>query len=362
VPPDDRAAAVIKMLNDMDALRRVLRMYPDGHPSVEGAKERIRQSAARLASEGSATLAFGPDTLLLDGEAVAMPEGGPVSRLVALLFYLGLSSLRMAFPAACNGLARLATHLSPCHEPPQAEDRVRLFAAINDFEGVEVVAIDLSGIQLAGPEEAKRAAAREVWRELASRLESRFGGLFGADGAGEDGLDPQRFAEALAQRDDWRELCDGLFAELEGVLGRVAPPQRDNVLEAVRGFVAAPVTLADPERSVFAVATAIRRVPDAVPPRDDGSEVVPTEALLAAVEFLLLQQLPVPDQIVTLARSIIDAHPSPDDPIADRVAGPGVARSGRGRDAPSGDRRAGGPYPPRLGRSRVGRRAAGRHQ
>jgi hypothetical protein len=320
VPPDDRAVAVIKMLNDMDALRRILRMYPGGHPSVEGAKERIRQSAARLASEGSATLAFGPDTLLLDGEAVAMPEGGPVSRLVGLLFYLGLSSLRMAFPAACDGLARLATHLAPCHEPPQAEDRVRLFAAANDFDGVEVVAIDLSGLQLAGTEEARQAAARELWQELASRLEGRFGGLFGAAGVGEDGLDPQRFAEALGEREDWQELCDGLFGELEGILGKVPAPQRDNVLEAVRGFVAAPSSLSDPERSAFAVATAIRKVPEAVMPRDDGSEVVPADLLLGAVEYLLLQQLPVPDMIVTLARSIIDAHTAPDDPIADRVA------------------------------------------
>lgn len=321
MPPDDRAAALIRMLNDMDALRRILRMYPGGHPSVEGAKERIRQSAARLASEGSATLAFGPDTLLLDGEAIAMPEGGPVSRLVGLLFYLGLSSLRLAFPAACEGLARLATHLAPCHEPPQAEDRVRLFAAANDFEGVELLAIDLSGIQLAGPEEAKRAAARELWRELASRLEGRFEGLLGLAGVdGEDSFSPERFAEALGQREDWRELCEGLFGELEGALGRVQPAQRDNVLEAIRGFVAVPASLPDPERSVFAVATAMRRVPEAVAPRDDGSEVVPAELLLDAVEYLLLQQLPVPDSVVTLARSIIDAHLSPDDPIADRVA------------------------------------------
>jgi hypothetical protein len=244
-----------------------------------------------------------------------------VSRLVGLLFYLGLSSLRLTFPAACEGLARLATHLAPCHEPPQAEDRVRLFAAVNDFEGVEVVAIDLSGIQLAGTEEAKRAAARELWRDLASRLGGRFEGLFGLAGIdGEDSFSPEQFAEALGQREDWRELCEGLFGELEGVLGRVQPAQRENVLEAIRGFVAAPASLPDPERSVFAVATAMRRVPEAVAPRDDGSEVVPAELLLGAVEYLLLQQLPVPDSVVTLARSIIDAHLSPDDPIADRVA------------------------------------------
>jgi hypothetical protein len=321
VPPDDRATALIRMLNDMDALRRVLRMYPDGHPSVEGAKERIRRSAGQLAAEGSATLAFGPDTLLLDGEAVGMPAGGPVSRLVALLFYLGLSSLRLAFPAACNGLARLATHLAPCREPPQAEDRVRLFAAANDFEGVELVAIDLSGIQLAGPEEARRAAAHELWRELSARLGGRFEGLLGAPGVdGEEGFGPEQFIEALGRREDWRELCDGLFGELEGALGRVQPAQRDNVLEAIRGFVAAPVSLPDPERSVYAVATAIRRVPAAVVPRDDGTEVVPPETLLGAVESLLLQHQPLPESVVTLARSLIDAHLAPDDPLADRVA------------------------------------------
>lgn len=321
MPADDRAVAVIKMLNDMDALRRVLRMYPDGHPSVEGAKERIRQSAARLASEGSAALAFGPDTLLLDGEAVAMPEGGPVSRLVGLLFYLGLSSLRLTFPGACNGLARLATHLAPCHEPPGADDRVRLFSAANDFEGVELIAIDLSGIQLGGPEEARRAVARELWLELATRLKGRFEGLFGVAGVdGEDNLDPERFAEALGQRGDWRALSEGVFGELEGVLARAQPAQRDNVLEAIRGFVAAPVSLPDPERAVFTVATALRRVPEAAVPRDDGSEVVPTELLLDAIEQLLIEQLPVPESVVTLARSIIDAHASPGDPLADRVA------------------------------------------
>lgn len=320
MPPAERAAAVIRMLNDMDALRRILRMYPGGHPSVDGAKERIRQSAARLAAEGSATLAFGPDTLLLDDEKVEMPEGGPVARLVGLLFYLGLSSLRLTFPAACEGLSSLATHLAPCHEPPQAEDRVRLFASLNDFDGVEPVAIDLSGVQLAGADEATRKAARELWGELAKRLGAGFGDVLGGgDGDGE-GLSPERFVAALAERDDWRELCDGLFGELAGLLGQVPAPRRDAAIEAIRAFVTAPGELVDAERRDFAIAAAVRHVPEAVVPRADGTEVVPADRLLGAVEYLLVEESAVPEIVLTVARALIEAHPAADDPIAERVA------------------------------------------
>ena len=324
MPPAERAAAVIRTLNDMDALRRILRMYPGGHPSVDGAKERIRASAGRLAAEGTATLTFGPDTLLLDDEKVEMPEGGPVARLVGLFFYLGLSSLRLTFPAACEGLARLATHLAPCHEPPQAEDRVRLFASLTDFEGVEPVAIDLSGVQLGGADEATRRAARELWAELATRLGGGLGGGIGSvlgDGSAEgEGFSPERFAAALAERADWRELCDGLFGELEAILNQVPAARRDAALEAIRGFVAGPGEAIDPERRAFALATAVRRVPEAVVPRADGSEVVTSDRLLGAVERLLLEEQPVPELVLAVARALIEAHPAPDDPIAARVA------------------------------------------
>ena len=100
----------------------------------------------------SAVLSFGPDQLFWNGEEVSVPPSAPAVKLVALLFHLGLAALRLNFPQASNGLPDLAGRIATLHEPPGESDRAYLLAEAHSLSGVELVPLDLSGVQLVSPE------------------------------------------------------------------------------------------------------------------------------------------------------------------------------------------------------------------
>ena len=62
---------VVRLLSDLEALRRAYLLYPPSHPALQPARDRIRARVLALSTEGeSATASFGPDELLWNGEAV----------------------------------------------------------------------------------------------------------------------------------------------------------------------------------------------------------------------------------------------------------------------------------------------------
>ena len=54
----ENEAAILRMLTDVETLRRSLRLYPETHPALQPARQRIRGSVAVIAAEEDrATLA-----------------------------------------------------------------------------------------------------------------------------------------------------------------------------------------------------------------------------------------------------------------------------------------------------------------
>jgi hypothetical protein len=142
----DRDRVLVRVLNDLEALRRSLRLYPASHPGLRPARDRIRTAVQALGHEGKeAVLSFGPDQLFWNGEKVSLPQAAPAARLVGLLFHLGLAALRLRFPEAADGLSDLVGRIATLHEPPQEEERMALLAGATSLTAVELVPLDLSG-------------------------------------------------------------------------------------------------------------------------------------------------------------------------------------------------------------------------
>lgn len=290
----DIAGALVRVLNDLEALRRSLRLYPASHPALQPARERIPGRVLALGNEGeSAILSFGPDQLFWNGEKVSLPAAAPAVRLVALLFHLGLAALRLRFPQACDGLPDLAGRIAALHEPPAESDRAYLLAEAGSLSGVELVPLDLSGVQLVSPDApTPPPGSRPVWAELARRLSGD--GAFPLAGEIHEGeLTPGMVLELLTTSPDPETLFDHLFLQLGEVVRAGPESRRETVLAETREFFAELVGLLDAERQKLPVAVALRHLP-VVGERDLW---VAAELLLDAVELMLIQELPIPDVV-----------------------------------------------------------------
>ena len=74
----DLHGAPVRLLNDLETLRRSLRLYPTSLPALQPARERIRARVLALADDGeAAVLSFAPDQLFWNGEKVSLPPTAP---------------------------------------------------------------------------------------------------------------------------------------------------------------------------------------------------------------------------------------------------------------------------------------------
>jgi HEAT repeat protein len=293
VTEGDKAAAVVRLFSDVEALRRVLRLYPPSHPSLQPARVRLRERALALAPPGEvATASFGPDRLFWGGEDVSMPATVPAARLVRTLFHLGLAAIHFSFPEAADGVVGLADSLAALNDPPGEADRARLLGEAAP-PGVEFVPIDLSGVQLLDSDkERDERGSRPVWAELARRL--AHDGAFAAVGKIHQGeLKPGTVADVLAAALDPETLFDHLFIQLAEISRAPAPDRRPAALAEVREFFAELIGLLDPDRRRLAVVTGLRHLPLA----DPDDPWVAGELLLDAIERMLLEDLPVPEVV-----------------------------------------------------------------
>ncbi len=301
-----RDYAVVRVLNDLEALRRLLRLYPTGHPSLQPARERLRERVLGLGADGDVmTASFAPGRLLWDGQEIVVPEIMPAARLAPLLFHLGLSAVRLTLPEAADGAVALATRLAALNDPPGEADRVALVASPRAFPGLELVPIDLSGVQLVGSgDRAAWAGPGGVASELVSRLSRA--GAFPLDGLVRDGeLEPGSLVGALSATGDPKTLFDHLFRQLAEIVRDAPEKRRPVALAQVRAYFAETIRLLDPKRRSLAVATAFRHLPLAT---RDGLWVA-AETLLDAVELMLSEGLAIPDQV----RKVLHALANPVD-------------------------------------------------
>jgi HEAT repeat protein len=290
----DLDGGLVQLLNDLETLRRSLRLYPRSHPALQPARQRIRARVLALAGGGEvAVLSFGPDQLFWNGENVSLPAGAPAVRLVALLFHLGLAALRLHFPQACDGLPDLVGRIATLHEPPGEGDRAYLLAEAASLSGVELVPLDLSGVQLVSPgAPVPPPGSRPVWAELARRLSRD--GAFPLSGKIREGeLTPGMVLDLLATTSNPETLFDHLFIQLGEIVRAGPEARRQTAFSETREFFAELVRLLDPERQKLAVAVALRHLPVV----GDRDLWVSAELLLDAVELMLVERVPIPDVV-----------------------------------------------------------------
>ena len=298
--PVANEAAILRALNDVETLRRSLRLYPETHPALQPARERIRASVASLADEGQqATIGIGPDRFYWNLEEVTAPPSAPALQLIRVLFALGVGAVRLDLGRAAEGLSALSTRLSQLKEPPTAEERASLFEPVEPLPGVELVPIDLSNVQVVDAEsqDVTKGGSRNVLRELAQRL-GRDGAFALAGQIDEGELTAGMVATALEQSRDPETLFEYLFQEL-GEVVRVRDESRRRLLLAeVREFLGELVTLLAPERARMAVAIALQHLPIAGDHERAVEPLVAAEILLDAVELLLVQGAAIPETVV----------------------------------------------------------------
>ena len=287
-------ASVPQLLNDIETLRRSLRLYPESHPALEPARERIRAASTEVAGDAAeGTLSIAPDKIFWNGAEIALSPQSPAARLAQFLFHLGVGAVRLSFPQAGDALPALATRLAGLHDPPGEGDRRELFDAAAALGGLEFVPIDLSSVHLMDSDSPNsRLGSLMVLPELARRL-SRDGAfpLAGKIDAGD--LTPGMLVDLLLTASDPETLFDHLFLQLGEILRSVPEAQRRPVLGEVRDFFLDLVRLLDPERQKLAIAVGLRHLPVCGGDEDETIWVA-AELFLDAVEFMIIQQAPIP--------------------------------------------------------------------
>jgi HEAT repeat protein len=329
--------ALLRLLNDTESLRRLLRLYPQGHPGLQPARQRLASSAAALQAGKIVVLGVGPDRIFIDGEDCPLAEGVPSRRLAELLFRMGLAGMRLGPGAAADGLAGLAELLASIPDSPGEEERRRLLAHATALPGVELIALDLSRIQVRDEHAAAAdGGAGRLMAELAKVLAAA--GTYPLSGAVATGeLAPGSVCRLLESSSTPETLLEHLFAGLAEVL-REGPEARTVLLREVRAFLGELLSLLDAERRHLAMTIAMRHLPLWVEDDEAGpGPLVAASLVLDTVEAMLQRGYPVPDvarrAVERMGASLGDPEATlPDEVIiraqlvASRLAAPQAAR------------------------------------
>lgn len=299
MPEADVEVTVLRVLTDIETLRRSQKLYPPTHPALRPARERIRVSAVSLGTDAElATLGIGPDRFYWNLQELHVTAGSPPAVLARFLFNLGLAAVRLRLPTEGAGLEALAIRLATLHDPPGEQDRLAVLADPQDLADVELLPLDLSGVQVVDGETApaRKGGSHSVASELIRRL--GLDGAFSFAGMIREGeLDAGMLAELLRASVEPESLLDHLFADLARVTEVGDDAARRTLLSQARDLLGELIGLFDPERQKLAIAVALRHLPVAGDPDLALEPMVRTSLLLDAVELMLDRGLPIPDVI-----------------------------------------------------------------
>lgn len=286
---------VVAFLNDLEAFRKALRLYPQGHPALKPAETRLRQDLQGLGEVPYARLVLNPDRVFWGEVEVALPSESPGHKLVQTLFQLGLVVMEMTFPQAEEGVVALAGTLASLGENPREEDRQSLLEAAASLSGVELFPLELSSVQIIDEDAVQQKDGhRMAWPRLAKMLAD---GLFAWPGKLKEGLlDASSVVAVANQLPDPGPLFEYLFQAVEKVLVQSPKPQRPLLLSELRLFLADLFRLLQPEGRARAVAAFLRQ-PSLAALQTEREPMLPWEVLLDGVEILLLEGEPVPQAI-----------------------------------------------------------------
>ncbi|MCS7183342.1 MAG: hypothetical protein NZ869_09575, partial [Thermoanaerobaculum sp.] len=299
----DLAPRVVALLNDMEAYRRALRLYPPGHPGLAPAEARLRRDLQLLGQEPLARLVLNPDRVFWNELEVVPPPEAPGKRLVQLLFQLGLAVVQLNFPQAEDGLVALVQHLAPLGETPREESRQHLLQAGDSFPGLQLFPLDLSAVQVVTEEEVTaHDGSRLVWPQLARSLARE--GAFAWPGKLKEGLlDAGSVVELANQLPDPGALFEYLFRSVAQALETSPQGQRPLLLAELRLFLADLTRLLQPDRRGMAVAAFLRQ-PTLSDLLEARNPLLNLELVLDGVELLLLHGEPIPEAVQRLLFAI----------------------------------------------------------
>ncbi|MFH1177699.1 MAG: hypothetical protein V1750_09860 [Acidobacteriota bacterium] len=291
------ADGVVRALNELETLRRLLRLYPADHPALGPAFERARAAAGALAGASVGVLGIGPDEIFWNREAVALSPLAPAARLQATLFHLGLAAVRLRFPDATDGLFTLVRRLAALREPPSEAERDALLDPAAAIPGVELLPLDLSGVELIEEEAVTgQRSDRSRWGELVSQLFAEGGFRFG--GRVYDGeVGPGMMVDLMQRVEDPTSLLDHVLKQLGGVLGSATGGRRVRLLGQAREYLSELLGLLDPERRHLAVRVAMRHLPVLAGRAAREAPLLAPDTLIEAAESFLDRGLPVPQEI-----------------------------------------------------------------
>ena len=297
-------SGAVRLLNEIETLRRFQRLYPNGHPALPTAHARLAAATGALRSAAPLTVAIGPNSFFFDQVEVTLASFAPARRLGQLLFRLGLAALKLTFPAAGQGLQRFAEALAGVHDPPTESDRQGLLEACKGLPGVELIAVDLANVRLVEGDVATReGGSQTVWAELAERLGKD--GAFAMSGRVLSGeLEPGALADLVTGAKNPEALLDHLFAQLGQIVLECPPARRAELLAQIRAYLEEFLALLDPERRHLAIAAALRHLDREELRELGGPAIVSFELVVETVEYMVALRLPVPEVLERAVRRI----------------------------------------------------------
>lgn len=289
------AGGLVRLLSDMESLRRFLRLYPAAHPALAPARERVEKALDGLDNQGETVIALAPDHFYWKKERVTLSPGQPAQRLIRVMFDLGIGAVRLSSGAGGRGVLALVEVLASLREPVGHKERDRVLGPGAEFSGVELIPLDLSSVQGVAAEASESdAGTRLVWGELAGRL-GRDGAFALAGGVEEGDLTPGSVAAAAAASADPETLFDFLFSELAQEVKNQPAPRRPLLLREIRRFLSEMLGLLDPEHRALAVTVGVRHLPLVQAADHDDESLFGAEMVLDVVEVLLVRERTVPE-------------------------------------------------------------------
>ncbi len=280
------AETLSSLLAALELARRVTRYYPEDHPAVREAVERLQASGEALPAD-EYLIQVRPRAFFVGEEELHRP-GHPARRLATELFAGGIVALVLEPPISASDLGALVEAISALPARPGPQDRAALLEKVDGLDGVDMIPLDVTRFVFWSGK-LSVFAGKALWKTLVTDLT---GGALGSSGEG--GLDPQEMAQLVEVAGDPTGFLALLVEHLLRLLGEAE--ERQAVVEGF-GLIKAMeemVQALSPERRSLAARLMVQH---AAPPESLASrvpEVLEPALILEATESLLQAGIDVP--------------------------------------------------------------------
>ncbi len=301
--PNER---LMRLLTDLEALRRTLRLYPRGHPGAAPAQQRLRTTARSFHAGERLAFAVGPGRLVVQGQEQPLPHSSPAERLLEILFRLAVAGVVLEFPAAEEGLVVLAEALAGVREEVRESDRTAVVQAAERAAGVDLKLLDLSLVERGDGDSQAHA-------DLLSQLLERVlhSGAFPLpDHVRTGDAAAAGLAAAIADGEQVESLVDFIFRQLAEMLPEDVAADRLR-LGQLRALLGELLPLLAEDRRHLAILAAATHLPPEVFSIDENSLTI-AGLLLDAVEHSIQRAVVIHPAVVRTLRVLAAGLQNPD--------------------------------------------------